>query len=140
MTKITKEVAAEDFDRFLAALRVDPIKKKKLFLEDEDGVSMTNAPLELIEEGMMIVLEDGSLEYKLLEPISADSGNVVLDSLTFKPKRITIGQFEKINEIKNDVDKMKEILSLLTGVSKGFIQKLSLDDLGYITTITSLFM
>lgn len=140
MTKITKDVAAEDFDRFLVALRIDPIKKKKLFAESEEGKNMIAAPIELIEEGMMVVLEDGSLQYKLLEPIVADSGNTIQDSLVFKPKRITIGQFEKINEIKSDIDKMKEIISHLTGVNKAFIQKLSLDDLNYITSITALFM
>ena len=35
---------------------------------------------------MVCVEEDGSITYSLLEPIVSDSGNVVLEKVSLKPK------------------------------------------------------
>lgn len=129
---ISKEVSNEEFERFLTTFKVDPIKRKKI-------ADLTVKIVDLISEEMLIVTEDGHLNYPLIEPIIDDAGNVKVASLKFKNRRVRVEDVEKLNS-GNDTDKMKKLISTLTGIEPLFVNKLSLDDLTYLSDISLLFL
>lgn len=138
MSKISKEVAVEDFERFLTAFRLDPIKRKKLNAPNEKGESIVDLPIELIQEGMVVVKDNGELEYTLLDAIKGE--NILLEKITFTPKRISVDKLKEISNIKDDIDKMATVLNFLTGVSAPIFKKISTDDMNYLSSIALVFM
>jgi hypothetical protein len=132
MVKINHETAALDIGRFLEKFRLDPIKRVRI-------ANTIDSCIKLVEEGMLIVTEDGRLEYPLLEPIVDDAGNVKLDKLVFKNRRIRIDEIEKLNAGK-DIDKIKALLSLMCSIEPAFAGKITADDLTYVNDIASFFM
>lgn len=140
MRKVPNDVALSDFERFLSEFRVDPIKRKKMFETNEDGKSIVSGVIELIEEGMAFVDDDCHLTYTLLEPITSDSGNVLLNECVFKNTRITLEQYQKIQSEKDELAKMIKILSVITGSDGALFRKISMDDMNYLTTISLVFM
>ncbi|HLW10682.1 MAG TPA: hypothetical protein VKX35_09800 [Fermentimonas sp.] len=140
MSKISNDVAEKDLDKFFEVMRVDPIKKKKFFLKDDNGKVAVSGLIELLCEGMAIVNEDGEIEYPLLEPVVSDSGTPILEKVVFKPKRIKLEQFQKIQDKKDDLEQMKMILSFITGQNTSILGKISMDDWGYLSEIGLVFM
>jgi len=129
---ISKEIAIGDLERFLQAFKVDPIKRKK--------ITETLAKCEeFICNEMLIVTEDGHLQYPLIEPIIDDNGNTKVAVLTFKNRRVRVEDIEKMNS-GTDTDKMKRLISILTGMEPLLVNKLSLDDLTYLSDISLLFL
>lgn len=129
---ISKEVAVGDLERFLQAFKVDPIKRKKI------GDTLAKCE-ELICNEMLMVTEDGHFEYPLIEPIVDDNQNIKLAVLKFKNRRVRVEDVEKMNS-GSDTDKMKRLISILTGVEPAFVNKFSLDDLTYLSDISLLFL
>lgn len=135
MSVVAKEVALGDLERFMLAFRLDPIKKKRM---TEAGI--IESCLELIEEGMLVVDADNKLQYKLLEPITGSSGNVIHEDIVFNGRRIRVEDIEKVDRRANEVEQSREMISALTGVPKGIVSKFSVDDSVYLSTIARFFM
>ncbi|MDA3816934.1 MAG: hypothetical protein PF486_06115 [Prolixibacteraceae bacterium] len=140
MSKIANSVAEKDLEKFFDEMKVDPLKRKKLFSEGENGRLVVSGLIELLCEGMAVVNDSGEIEYKLLEPIASDSGTITLETVVFKPKRITLEKFQKIQDKKDDVEQMKMILSFITGESSSLLGKISMDDWGYLSEIGLVFL
>jgi len=141
MSKISHDVAVADFEKFLTAFRLDPIKKRKISLVNPDtGLSIIDPIIELIEEGMLIVKDNGELEYILLEPLINSEKVPTHEKITFKPKRVTVEQLKAIEKIDSDTDKFGKILNILSGISELLVDKFSTDDISYCSRITTVFM
>lgn len=140
MSKIEKEFAVEEFERFATAFRLDPIKRKKLFDRTDGQPTIIDGITELIEEGMAIVDENNAIVYNLLEPTTDVKGDIHTAVCVFAPKRVSINAMQKIEEAKGDVEKMKQILSLLTGIAPAIIGKFSTADMEYVGKIATFFM
>lgn len=134
MSKVSKDVAIKDLDRFMESFRLDPIKKRKLqpFIEE---------CIELVEEGMLVVNSDDKLEYSLLEPFTNEKGELVDNGkIVFNGKRILVKDLEENGKFITESEQMQHMVQKVTGLNKAFITKLSADDLTYITTIARFFM
>jgi len=140
MITVTREVAEKDIEKFATAFRLDPIKRKKLFSKNEEGNTIIDPAIELIEAGMVCVEEDGSITYSLLEPIVSDSGNVVLEKVSLKPKRIRLSEAQSLEKLDSDFDRMLKILNILSGTEMSIMKKMSMDDVNYLSSLTLVFM
>lgn len=141
MSVVSKKVAEKDFEKFLTAFRLDPIKRRKISIVNErTGKSIIAPILELIEEGMLIVKDNGDLEYPLLDKILNESGVVFLDRITFKPKRVSVDQIKEVEKIELDSEGFMKILHFLTGVEELIMGKFSNDDISYLSRVAMVFM
>ena len=132
---IDKEVAREDFERFISALRIDQLKRGKLEEEEESIIS-------LIENGNLIVNEDGSLIYKLMYPESTNDqdGNPLTTHIEFPIRRIRVEDLEKKMIGKNDMEKTRRIFSFITKTSSNIFSKIDSDDYKYCSDIVAFFL
>lgn len=132
MNKISKEVAVIELDRFMETFRLDSIKKEKL----KETIDLC---VRFISEGMLIVTDDGHLEYLLLDPIIDDSGKELYDKLVIKNRRIKVEDLEKLNT-GTDIDKTKKLISIMANIAPSFVSKISADDLMYFSEISAFFL
>lgn len=133
MSKVSKEVAVEDLNRFMESFRLDPIKKGKL----DDCIEEC---IELIQYGMLCVTEENQLKFELIEPIVDSKGEAVQSSVVFGNKRVSVKDIQDQDDCKTQREQMSFMVGKLTGLNKGLIEKLSADDITYITSIARFFM
>ena len=132
MGKVDIEVAEQDFQRFVKALKVNELKLKKLEEEKE-------AVIELIEYGYAYVDEEGKITYKLIEPVTFESGKEAISELKFDLRRITVGEMEKNMTGKNDIEKTRRMFGFLTKTNSGLFKGLK-DDFMNIANIAAFFL
>lgn len=132
MSKVDIEVAEQDFQVFVDALKINELKLKKL--EDEK-----DSVIELIEYGYASVDEDGRITYKLVEPVTFESGNEALSELTFGLRRITVGEMEKQMVGKNDIEKTRRMFGYLTKQNSALFKKMG-DDFMNVSNIAAFFL
>ena len=133
MSKVDIEVAEQDFQRFIDALKVNELKLKKLEEEKESVI-------ELIEYGHACVEEDGKIIYKLIEPVTFEvSGKEAISELKFGLRRITVGEMEKHMVGKNDIEKTRRMFAYLTGTNSGLFKGLK-DDFMNVANIAAFFL
>lgn len=135
------EVVKGDIERFFKSFNVDPIKKEKLGKKNGKLLSPIETIERLIQNGMLIVTDDGHLKYPLLEPIQNDRSETIVSEMTFRNRRIRLDEAEKLNDKETtELTKVKKMLSLLTGVEYALISKVSMDDIEYLAEISVFFM
>lgn len=132
MEVVPKEVAEKDIERFLTALRVDPIKRKKM----KESIATC---VEFVMYGMLVVNDNNELEYKLLESIEDKDGEVVLSEIKFKNKRVRLDSLEKVKNATEE-SYMRELISLMTDADKLILKKTTLEDMGYLEKIGMFFL
>ena len=132
MEVVPKEVAEKDIERFLTALRVDPIKRKKM----KESIAIC---VEFVMYGMLVVNDNNELEYKLLESIEDKDGEVVLSEIKFKNKRVRLDSLEKVKNATEE-SYMRELISLMTDADKLILKKTTLEDMGYLEKIGMFFL
>ena len=130
--KVDIEIAEQDFQRFIEALKVNELKLKKLE-EEKDAV------IELIEYGHACVEEDGKIIYKLIEPVEFESGKEAISELKFGLRRITVGEMEKNMIGKNDIEKTRRMFAYLTKTNSGLFKGLK-DDFMNVANIAAFFL
>ena len=133
MAKIDNETAVNDLNRFITALRVTDVKLEKLAEEKESVIK-------LIESGHISVSDENSVTYQLIEKIEDDNKSTILDSVTFKPRRVRVDDIEKRMTGKNDIEKTRNMFAFLTGVNSGLFSKLDGDDFINISSIAAFFL
>lgn len=131
--RIDTETATKDCKRFIEALKINDIKLQKLEAEKETII-------ELIENGYVIINEDGSVIYNLLYPIVSDSDSVEIDHLNFSIRRVRIEDIEKKLNGKNDIENGRKLIGFLTKTNSGLISKFDADDVKYLSDIAAFFL
>lgn len=120
MAKISKDVATEDFEKWLDYKRISDRLREKNQDSEETLIGA-------IEDGLLTVNEDMTLTQRLQFPTEGDSP---ITELKYKPR---LKMFEKENAVKGikptDADgRMRGYIQQLTGAPKGVIQKLEAGD------------
>ena len=77
--KLNLEQAKAEFDKWLEFRKT---RKSKIENYKEQG----DLIIEAIADGDLVVKDDFTLEYQLLQPLKTDDDEVILSSLTFKPR------------------------------------------------------
>lgn len=135
MKKVTNEVAAQDFERWLSFKHISDRKREE---NSQYGAQITEA----IQDGVIEVTEDHELKYTLPEPIKDDDGGVICKELFFKP-RIRVEKLnDKLKAYKpTDADgRVLAHISALTGESAGIIGKMYSDDYKLCEAIVMYFL
>ena len=133
MSKIDEKTAMGDVERFMNAFKLDPIKKEAL----SETIKTTS---QLVQAGMVVISEQGKIEYTLLEPVEADDGDVVLDVLKFKNRRIRVEEIEKMSKQNfNEIAQARELVGALVGVDPQMVKKITGDDMQYLSQLAVFF-
>lgn len=127
------DTATKDFERFIEAQRVNPMKLLKLEDEKETFIN-------LIENGYAIINDDGSVKYNLLYPVKSDSGEKEVESLDFSIRRIRIEDIEKRMNGKTDTENGRKLIGFLTKINAGLLSKFDADDIKYLSDISAFFL
>lgn len=133
MAKIDRETAEQDFNRFAQALNISERKLNKLG-EEKEGV------IELIEYGQLMVSNDGAAEFILAYPI--DKGSEKMESLTFKPRRLTVREVEKFtnNAKGGDLEVARRLIGALVSENSALLGGLDSDDFTDLSKISAFFL
>jgi len=134
MTKVSFEVAQNDFNKWAEARRIGE-KKREGNLGSEETI------LEAITDGDLVINEDNTMELKLVWPIIGDGDGV--KSLDFK-FRLTAGERQEAMKgiSANDGEgRLIGLIAQLTNQPKGIIKKLeSAPDFDRATSIAVYFL
>jgi hypothetical protein len=134
MGKFDAQSAKVEFDRFVEAMKITPLKLSKL--EEE-----TDSVLACIEEGNVSVNDNGSIECKLMYPIEDDEGNVAKDIIKFKTRRIRVEDLERKMQGKTDLEKVRRMMAFLAeDTPAAMFAKLDSDDFKVCSDIAAFFL
>jgi hypothetical protein len=129
-TKIEKEVAQADFDRWFE------VKKLPKTRREGESESMVNELLGSIEEGFIVLQDDGGVKLFLREPLT---GERPLNELNFVP-RLTAGQLmSKTGYAKTSQEKQVATIAAFSDEVGGTIRALGTIDLTIAAVITNFY-
>ena len=121
--KVSEEVAKQEVEKWL--------EFKKLDQEDVDEIDDRKASLSrAIQKGYLSLDKECNFIQTLKFPIKSDSGEMMLDKLTYKP-RLTMSDVEKRTkglDMKNTFVVIRAYVSALTDVNSGLISKMDSSD------------
>lgn len=130
MDKVNKDVAQKDFDRWFEAKKLPKTRK------EGDNEAMVNELLGSVEEGFIILNDDGSVILKLREPLT---GERPLSELNFLP-RLTAGELmSKTSYAKSSQDKQIATIAALSGEVGGTIRALGTIDMSLAAVISAFY-
>ena len=140
MNKVDIETAKQDFDRFVAALNINERKLNALRQDAASGKNPVDELIELIQDGLVIIEDDGRLVYKLQYPIKAvGTDTVVLSECKCVNRRITVGEMEKHMVGKNDIEKSRKIIAYMCSINSALISQME-DDFVVLSVISAFFL
>ena len=156
----TREWAISELNRFFDSrgvleedrIKVSLTKEEKeamLFMTDEEIAEMKEksdvdreAVIKAIRTNKLIVEDDGSLKYKLKNPITDKDGNVKLSEVSFKNSH-------KVKDFKNNMIGIKHHDAVGTiaarvatriGISRLMVENMDYDDYDYVQSACALFL
>jgi len=134
--KIVEEVAIEELRQFLK-----PYKRK--LLSDEEIKDLYPDVLEAIMIGGLVLEEGNFPKYTLTEPIKSDTGEVVVEGLSFKTRVLP----SDVRKISSGVDIKKDpilfahkCLSFVVGQPLAMLDKFSAFDYRVSEQLSTVFM
>lgn len=142
---IGRDVAVQELNRYYDALEVPEEDRVDIDLENEEKESddpMREKVLKAIMAGRVIVEDDGKLTYTLKHPLKKESGDIVLEKLTFKLRyreHELEGNMRGVDP-KCFLPMTRAYIATLTGVSKSLLGKLYNADSTVLQAIYTLFM
>lgn len=130
MEVVKKEVAQKEFDQWFENRKLPKTRR------EGDNEEFVKELVCAIEEGYVVILEDGGVELKLREPIS---GEYPVNSLKFK-SRITAGELQaKTSYAKDSAGKQIATLAALTDEVGGSIRALGSVDYSIAVVISTFY-
>lgn len=135
MSKIAREVAIADFNRWLDFKKVKENKRNESKAQIDEIVSA-------IEHGNVIIDDNCNIIQNLEFPITSDQGGIVLGELKFKP-RILVHQLNaklKGVEASNVDGRILAYASALTDQNSGIIGKLDTEDYRIVSSVVMFFL
>ena len=135
MSKIAREVAEQEFEKWLDFKKVKSTKR----LESKDqGEQIISA----IENGSIIIDEKNNLVLTLDFPVEDSSGNVTLSTLKFSPRLRVVDLNKRLKGFKaDDVDgRVLAYAAALTGENTGIIGCLDTEDYRIVGNIVMYFL
>lgn len=132
MEKVDLTTATADINRWLDAKKVSEKKRE----QQKDTIA---ALVEAVQEGSLVVNDDDSLTYVLMEPVGASA---TVKELKFK-KRLTVGEVQNhLQGVKaSDVDgRLMAYVCALTNVNKTILSQLGTDDYSIPQSIAIFFL
>jgi len=130
---ISREQAAVEFDRW--AFEIKRIKER-LINDNPDALENREAVIKNIMDGTFTIDEEGKITHKLCVPISDD-----VKELVYKP-RMQVFEMSKMKEFKpeDSTGKTIAIMSVLTNLNKGIVQKLDTVDFTTVGELMSFYL
>ena len=108
-------------------------------IEDlEIDAAGVGSPIWIENSDVYFKIED-CIVYNLIDPIEFDNGDSITE-LTFRKRRITVGEMEKNMVGKNDVEKTRRIFAFLTKKNSAIFTKMQSDDFMNISNIAAFFL
>ena len=134
MSKISKEVAQQEFNKWAEAKKISDTKR-------ESNKDCEEEILNAIMEGHLTLTEENEWKYKLKFHLGKGEMNIV-NELTFK-LRLTINELNSVSKgLKpSDVEgKLIAYLSAITGESIGLLKTLDTVDYSTVSCIVAYFL
>lgn len=135
MANVAREVAVQDFERWLNSKRIKDSKR-------EANKDFETIIVEAIMDGILIVEKDNCLTYNFPEPLLSDKGEELLSKLVFKP-RIRVHELNtKLRGVKSDDGDARILayVAAITGQANGLISKLYTEDYTICQAIVMYFL
>jgi len=127
---ISEDQAELDFNRFVDSLGLKPRVLESM--EEEKDAFVKG-----VEWGNILVDEDGHVKLKLDDPVEF---NGIVDTVSFKHRRLTTGDIEKKSVGKSDLEKSMRLFAVITGNNSALFRNLNGGDLEMIATIGTFFL
>ena len=133
--KINTETAQSELNKWLDFKNV---KEKKRIEYATFGENI----IEAIESGNIVLNEKSEIEYTLNSPILAESGTVILDKLTFKPRlRVAELNAKLKGVVATDADaRVMAYIAAATEQNTGLLSKMYTDDYSVCQSIIMYFL
>lgn len=132
---VSREVAEADINKWLDANKV----RKSVRVKYADTI---NVMIEAVEDGMLLVLSDCSLQHVLMFPIETEDGNIVCRDLAYKLRFKVADLSAQLNQLNasNPVEVTQAYVCALTGQAKAIIGKMDIRDYKLAQCVASFFM
>ena len=130
---LSQDAAAAEVSKWLDNKGILPTTRE-IVKEAIDGL------IELVQYGICTIdLTSNKITQILKNPIRDDKGDPFVSELVFNP-RLTLSEFESINNERNAIAQTKKIIAILTGKSELIIGKMDTSDYIKSTKFTTLFL
>jgi hypothetical protein len=130
--KIDSEVAEQDFNRFVQALKISPVKLERLEKEEKEAV------IQLIEHGALVIRDDGIAVLKPYDELKF--GDELVEEIEFCSRRISLKELNKYSVGRTDLEKTQRMFSFLIGKPSAFVERLSSDDFINFSQVAAFFL
>jgi len=133
MAKVAKEVAKAAFEKWLDFKKISAEKR-------ESSKEFENTIISGICSGELILNENHTIDYKV--NLESDSGEIIVDKLTFKPRIRVKDLNAKMQGLKADDAEGRVVgyVAAVTGQNRGVIANLYIDQYAICQSIVMYFL
>lgn len=129
MSKVSREVAEKDVQRWLDHKRVKELKREK----NKDAIE---SMIECVMDGTLVIDDECVITHNLLFPLGNDEN---IKELKYSP-RLTVGRIgEYTKNAKTNDERVRGYISALSGMSNGLISNMETEDYSVVGNVVIFF-